>query len=127
MDAGPAAFRATRRVTFALGLCLLAFVFAVEAKTACYGPPHGPGVVVQAAKAWPADLLRIIDHGVSVSPSLPQRVSFAVLAAVTPARSASRLYVPRYESGAGTVLASHLTLPHYFRPPPVDPLPSIAL
>lgn len=126
MDASPAAFRATRRVTLALGLCLLAFVFAVEAKTAWYGPPNGPGVVVQAAKAWPADLLRVIDHGVSVSSSVPQLLSFAVLAALKPERSASNLRVPRNESGAGTVQASHLTLPHYFRPPPIDPHRSIA-
>ena len=126
MDVSPAAFRATRRVTFALGLCLLAFIFAVEAKTAWYGPANGPGVVVQAAKAWPADLPRVIDHGVPVSQSLPQMFSFAVLAALKPERSAPSLRTPRHESGAGSVLASHLAPPLYFRPPPVDSLPSIA-
>jgi hypothetical protein len=45
-----------RRNTLSLVLCLLAVLFALEAKTAWYGPAKGPGSDVQSEKARPADL-----------------------------------------------------------------------
>ncbi len=52
-----------RRELFAMALCLLAVVFAVEAKIAWYLPPHTVGREVQAAKAMPADIPQAIQHG----------------------------------------------------------------
>jgi hypothetical protein len=126
MHVNPAAIRAARRVILGLGLCLLAFVFAVEAKTAWFGPANGPGVVVQSAKAWPADLPRIIDHGIPVSKPVSSLVSFAVLAALKPARALPSLRPTQNESGADAVTAAHLSPQVYFRPPPCHSLPSIA-
>ncbi len=119
MYASPALFRATRRVMFALGLCLLAVVFAVEAKTAWFGPANGPGYDVRAAKAWPADLPRLIDHGVPVANSVPPPLSFAVLAVLKPRSFAGKVYPSQDKPGpAGSLSAARLSPQYYFRPPP---------
>lgn len=57
-----------RRNTLALGLCLLAMLFALEAKTAWYGPANGPRSDIQSEKARPADLPAVVTHGVSTLP-----------------------------------------------------------
>jgi hypothetical protein len=116
------AFGASSRRTFALGLCLLAVVFAVEAKTAWFGPASGPGSEVRAAKAWPADLPRVIEHGVPVPKAVPPLISFALLAALSPRRSAGNTLSPRRESAPGLAspsLAAFLSPQFFFRPPPV--------
>jgi hypothetical protein len=58
-----------KRSALAAGLCLLAVLFAVEAKTAWYGPANGPGVHIQSQKALPADLPVVVSHGVSTHTS----------------------------------------------------------
>ncbi len=119
MYVSPAARRATRRVTFALGLCLLAVVFAVEAKTAWFGPANGPGIDVRAAKAWPADLPRLIDHGVPVANPVPPLLSFAVVAVVKPGRFAGRTYSSLDEPDlSGGLPVACLSPQFYLRPPP---------
>jgi len=63
-------------------LCMLAFLFAVEAKTAWYGPMAGLGSNVRAAKAMRADAPQVIEHGVPVQdPSHPQ-IAFVLLPAL---------------------------------------------
>ena len=52
-----------RRAALTVCLCLLTFLFAVEAKTAWYGPVAGPGSAVRAAKAMPANAPKAIKHG----------------------------------------------------------------
>jgi hypothetical protein len=64
------AFPQIRRNTLALGLCLLAVLFALEAKTAWYGPAKGPGTDIQSQKALPADLPALVTHGASVLPQI---------------------------------------------------------
>jgi len=54
-----------RRNTLALILCLLAVLFALEAKTAWYGPANGPRSDIQSQKALPADLPAAGHHGIS--------------------------------------------------------------
>ena len=76
-------YTASWRTTFAFGLCLLAFVFAVEAKTAWYGPAAGPGSAVRAAKALPADMPRVIEHGIPVPDPIHPQMPFALLAALS--------------------------------------------
>jgi hypothetical protein len=119
MYADPAPLRATRRVTFALGLCLLAVVFAVEAKTAWFGPANGPGSDVRAAKARPSDLPQVIDDGVQVPNPVPPVLSFAVLAALDTGRFAGKTHSAQDELGpAGALPAIRLSPQLYFRPPP---------
>lgn len=72
----PPSFR-TRRGLLALGLCLLAALFALEAKIAWYGPAHGVGVDVSSQKALPADLPALVSHG--GSSQLPETLLLASL------------------------------------------------
>ena len=68
-----------RRTPLAIGLCLLAFLFAVEAKTAWYGPEHGIGSDVRAAKAMPALSPELVDHGTSSPGRAHTHISLASL------------------------------------------------
>jgi hypothetical protein len=110
-----------RRTPLAIGLCLLAILFAIEAKTAWYGPLLGPGGNISAAKALPVALPELVDHGVpSPDPTHPG-VVFTVLPASTTA------WLPRVKVPAfGEIRRNHLfsftayfSPAIFFRPPPV--------
>lgn len=112
----------SRRRPLAICLCLLAFLFAVEAKTAWYGPKVGPGSDVQAAKALPAVTPKVVQHGVPAPDPVHPQIAFAALSAVSAGSPSAAHLFPRQE-----LLRSHL--PHFtatflspqlfFRPPPV--------
>jgi hypothetical protein len=72
----------TSRNTLALGLCLLAVLFALEAKTAWYGPAKGPGSDIQSQKARPADLPAVVDHGISTRPPATLPLALIFIASV---------------------------------------------
>lgn len=109
-----------RRAPLAFGLCLLAFLFAVEAKTAWYGPVVGIGGSVRAAKALPAAMPEVVEYGAPT----PDRAhpKFAALPPV-----AAAWLMRAHLQAAGDVFPSRL--PHFpiacfspssfFRPPPV--------
>jgi uncharacterized membrane protein YjgN (DUF898 family) len=110
-----------RRASLALGLCLLAFLFAVEAKAARYGPVVGPGSDVRAAKALPADSPKLVERGVTAPGSTYLRIAFAALAAVTAAcllnplaSAASDLFSNR----PPVFEAASFSPPAFVRPPP---------
>lgn len=113
-----AASLAFRRTPLAIGLCLLAFLFAVEAKTARYGPVVGTGSDVRAAKALPADSTKLVEQGVTAPDPTYFRIAFAalaaacLLAAVVPA--ASNLFSNRPPVFA----AASFSPPAFVRPPP---------
>jgi hypothetical protein len=66
-----------RQGVLALGLCLLAALFALEAKTAWYWAANGPGVDISSQKAFPADLPTVVCRQ---SPSqLPNILPLAML------------------------------------------------
>jgi hypothetical protein len=116
------AFSAKSRIALALGLCLLSVAFAVEAKTAWFGPASGPGSEVAAAKAWPADLPRVIEHGVTIPQAVPTLISFALMAALSSLRSYGNILSPRRESAPGPANSSpaaFLSPQFFFRPPPI--------
>jgi hypothetical protein len=122
MHVKPVSFGARFRRALALGLCLLAIVFAVEAKTAWFGPAGGPGSEVAAAKALPADLPRVIEHGVTIPQAVPPLISFAQMAALSPLLSSGSILSPRRESAPGPAspsLAAFLSPQFFFRPPPI--------
>jgi len=82
MECHSSASRILWRVAITGCLCLLAFLFALEAKTAWYGPVAGPGSDVRAAKAMRADTPQVIEHGAPVhDPSHPQ-IPFVLLPAL---------------------------------------------
>jgi hypothetical protein len=110
-----------RRAPLALGLCLLAFLFAIEAKTAWYGPAAGFGGSVRAAKAQPVASPEVVEHGVPKPDPAHPHVAFALLPQMAASTFAG---VPLH--GFGEILPSHH--PHFlasgfsfanlFRPPP---------
>jgi hypothetical protein len=102
-------------------LSLLAVMFAVEAKLACYSPAGSPEPEIRAAKAWPGDTSAMITQGVSVSNSNHILVPFVLLAVASMV-----LFVPSHSpAGRNTALmaqavaAASFFSPHsFFRPPP---------
>jgi len=109
------------RKLLACWLCLLAFTFAIEAKTAWYGPAAGPSSVIRAAKARRADTPKVVLHGAPTPAPLHPAVpflNFAALALALPAGSEFRS--PRKATrGALTFAAASFHSPQlFFRPPP---------
>ncbi len=112
-----------RRAPLAFGLCLLAFLFAIEAKTAWYGPAAGFGGSVRAAKAQPMASPEVVEHGVPKPDPTHPSAAFALLSqAVTP------MLVGLSSRALGGVLPSRHLRPLYagfsysnlFRPPPTS-------
>lgn len=102
-------------------LCVLAIAFALEAKTAWYGPAVGPGSsVVRFAKALPIDAPRVVRHGIPApDPLHPQfPVAFVALLFALPILADS-LPGRANTLPLGRVAAiQHLSPPVFFRPPP---------
>src|ERR1700690_1808159 len=97
-----AASLAFRRTALTVCLCVLTFLFAVEAKTARYGPVAGPGSNVRAAKALPASPPRLVEHGVPApDPTHPQVISPKISASV------AAILLAREVSARGGILREH--------------------
>jgi len=110
------------RTVLALGLCLLAFGFAIEAKLACYSPAGGFGSDIVAAKARPADLTEVVSHGAHAPDPVRSQmlVVFQAALLVPFLRKADYLL-------ACSAVCSHLSVSSaacfspnlFFRPPPI--------
>jgi hypothetical protein len=105
-----------RRNALAFGLCVLAVLFALEAKTAWYGPANGPGVDIQSQKALPAELSAVVSQAPATFP--PALVFLASIAAIAWRRSH---FLPGDRVGSDPIPVS--AAPHFFpglffRPPP---------
>lgn len=108
------------RAALTCGLCVLAFVFAVEAKTAWYGPASGPGSAVRASKAMPADAPRVIEHGVPVPDPIHPQVPFALLAALAVLLAAVNMPLRDEAAHHRSWISLAAFSPQvFFRPPPV--------
>src|SRR5579862_895134 len=110
-----------RRSALTVGLCLLAVLFALEAKFAWYGPANGPLTTIQSAKARPADLPELVSHGASAHPASPLQfalvyLSVLVTAVLVKSESFCRLELAskRQSLSATTYFSPGL----FFRPPP---------
>ena len=111
----------TRRTVLALVLCSLAVLFAVEAKTAWYGPTTVPGSDIQSQKARPADVPAVVSHGVSNSPWITCALTLIFLASAgaIASRVAGAFSGAKADSGRIPVSAAHYFSPGlFFRPPP---------
>jgi hypothetical protein len=110
-----------RRTSLAFGLCLLAFLFAVEAKTAWYGPVVGLGSSVRAAKALPEVTPKVVERNVSAPDPAHLQFAFAVL---PPAADARLTHVSARAGGAivfhhlPLFIAAYFSPSSFFRPPP---------
>ena len=120
--AGSLANRNFRRTALALGLCLLSFGFAVEAKTAWYSAAGGSGSEIASAKARPADLPEVVVHGIPAPDPVHPQVFFVFLAELT----AASLWKANVLSGRKFVQSdlaissvAYFSSNLFFRPPPV--------
>ena len=105
----------------ALGLCLLAVLFALEAKTAWYGPAKGPGTDVQSQKALPANLPAVVSHGVSKFPRVTFPLSLIFLASVATIAWTDANFLPGVDVDSNHIpvsAAAHFSPALFFRPPP---------
>jgi hypothetical protein len=103
-------------------LCVLAIAFALEAKTAWYGPTQGPGSAVRSAKALLIDTPRLVNHGIPApDPIHPElAVAFVALLFALPILADS---LPRRANtlALGRISAARfLSPPAFFRPPPAS-------
>lgn len=116
------ASRQMSRNALALGLCLLAVLFALEAKIAWFGPANGPSGDIQSQKARPADLPAVVFHGVSALPlaAFPLAVVFFACVAAIAWTDARFLPGVNVDSNHPPVsAASYFSPALFFRPPPV--------
>lgn len=105
-----------------MGLCLLAVLFAVEAKLAWYGPVRGPGSAISSAKAYPTDTPELVDRGTSsldvTHPVLAVAllVTLASASAIQMNNSLVRICARKPHPAR---LTAFFTTNRFFRPPPV--------
>lgn len=110
-----------RRSALALGLCVLAVLFALEAKFAWYGPTNGPVSEIQSEKARPADLPEVVAHGISshASAALPLAlIFFASFAAITWKAAEFLLSSVVHFNRISVSSAPYFYSSLFFRPPP---------
>jgi hypothetical protein len=110
------------RTALTLGLCLLAFGFAMEAKLACYSHAENFSSDIVSAKALPADLPEIVSHGVEEHRLAHPQMLVVLWTALTTAtlRSADCLLVRNFASNRLSVSSAVYFSPYlFFRPPPV--------
>jgi hypothetical protein len=111
----------TRRNTLALGLCLLAVLFALEAKTAWYGPMNGSSGNIQSQKARPADLPAVVSHGVSTLPPVTFPITLIFLASVAAIAWMDTNFLPGVDVDFNHMpvsASSYFSPGLFFRPPP---------
>lgn len=110
-----------QRSVLAMALCILAFLFAFEAKLAWYSPAGLASNQVSAAKALPVDTPALVSHGAPAPDRALALIAFsgiAILVAVCAAISE----ISRIRSGSSghpsRFIPLYLLSPIDFRPPP---------
>lgn len=110
------------RGLLAFCLCLLAFAFAIEAKTAWYGPAQGPAMGISAAKAMPPDSPALhfaraqVAHPVPPESAILWLAAFSAILITAAGASQTRLLARR---PVAVSYRSHFSPILFFRPPPV--------
>ncbi|MGA7257148.1 MAG: hypothetical protein WCF17_03555 [Terracidiphilus sp.] len=98
-------------------LCVLAAVFAVEAKVAWYSPNGRVRVELSSTKLQAADATRQIDQTLAAPAPVPhfpvELLLFLSFAAVVPI-----LFIPRLAPVPPAPAWTSFSPPHFFRPPP---------
>jgi hypothetical protein len=110
-----------RRNMLALGLCLLAVLFALEAKIAWYCPANGPNGNIQSQKARPADLPAVVAHGVSTLPLATLPLALIFFASVAAIACAESNFLPGVSVNFNHLPVSakpYFSPALFFRPPP---------
>jgi hypothetical protein len=110
-----------RRTTLAMGLCLLAVLFALEAKTAWYGPTSGPNSDIQSQKARPADLPAVVSYGVSALAPVTSPLALIFLASAAAIARTDAVFLPGVDVEFKPIpvsAAQYFSPGLFFRPPP---------
>lgn len=110
-----------RRNTLALGLCLLAFLFALEAKTAWYSPANGPGRDIQSQKAFPKELPVPVPHGISKIHQATFPIDLIFLASIVSLAWTNADFQPGVDAEFNRIpvsAAPYFSPGLFFRPPP---------
>ena len=110
-----------KRYALGIGLCLLATLFALEAKWAGYGSPSGLLVQIQSAKARPADGPVVIARDAPAHSSAPTLMALTLLAAIGETTlmcvALSRRLTPAFRSRSVSS-APFFSSALFLRPPP---------
>ena len=112
--------RHSRLTAFGIALCLLAALFAVEAKIAWYSPAGSVNTQISSAKLQPADASKIFAHAavtqVPPTPDFHENVAAVTLALLCLAATsvAARAVPNRLQVFAAPGFSVFL----FFRPPP---------
>ena len=101
-----------------IALCLLAALFAIEAKLAWYGPHGSPATQISASKLMVTDAPRLVAQALASSGLIPHVCGIPAIASLTLMISVARwtpqpaeVWTVRFHSSG---FSSHL----FFRPPP---------
>ena len=117
-----AASPAICRKMLACWLCMLAMVFAFEAKTAWYGSDAGLGSAVRAAKALPADMPQVVSHGIPTPDPIRPAIPFLIFGVFALLQSAGSGFGMMRKASSATLIAFPLlrfSPNQFFRPPPI--------
>ena len=109
-----------RRTPLAFALCLLAMLFAVEAKAICYEPANCLHSNVQREKALPVDLASVSVAGVpQISrPAFPSALLILASGAADEWGAPGNTSAPRVQRTPVAAYAGSRFLPCLFRRPP---------
>lgn len=100
-------------------LCLLAALFAIEAKLAWYGPAGSAAAQISYSKAQPADAPKFSLRSVTPSFPAPSVLEIATLLTLILLTEACRLLLRPLEARSAALPSSGLSPQLFFRPPPV--------
>jgi hypothetical protein len=100
-------------------LCLLAALFAIEAKLAWYAPASAPITQISSAKLQPTDPPRLIANEIAASRLVPHLFEAAEILIFALILGNTRLASQPVKSLGVKFLSSSLSPQLSFRPPPV--------
>jgi hypothetical protein len=113
--------RATPRHLSIIGLvlCLLAALFAIEAKLAWYAPDSNPTAQISASKLLATDAHRFVAQAVASTfpaPCSPHLIALFVLTMMALATCVALPINPAQKAIPPSIFSPH----HFFRPPPTS-------
>ena len=104
---------------FGVVLCLLAAVFAIEAKVAWFSPDGSPPAQISASKLQPADAPRLIAQALDSPEAVPNILPESSLIVALALAVALLAFVPAAKRDRLEPSTSPgFSPPHFFRPPP---------
>jgi len=101
-----------------IALCLLAVLFAIEAKLAWYGSDSGPASQISASKLQPADAPRLVAQAIASSELIPHLSGTTAFVSLTLIIGVARWALRPVEALPVQSSFSGFSTHLFFRPPP---------